>query len=86
MIKDPFEFLDHEQGFSSFGDYLGSLPSEEEKAKAIEQLRVFVEEPGGPYDYDAIFAQIPQENIDHCLRKLGLLPEELGKVASSVKK
>jgi hypothetical protein len=80
MIKDPFEYLDHEKGFSNFGDYLDSLPTKEEKDNAIEQLRVFLEEPGGPYDYDAIFARIPQENIDAYLRGWGLLPGGTEKV------
>jgi hypothetical protein len=84
MIKDPFEFLDHEKGYSNFGDYLNSLPTQEEKDHAIEQLRVFLEEPGGPYDYDAIFAQIPEENIKEYLRGWGLLPKDSERVASGV--
>jgi hypothetical protein len=81
--KDPFEYLDHVKGTSDLGEYLRSLPTQEERDHVIEQLRVFLEEPGGPYDYDAIFAQIPQENIDHYLRGWGLLPKEPEKVASS---
>jgi hypothetical protein len=83
--KDPFEYLDHVKGTRDFGEYLRSLPTQEEKDHAIEQLRVFLEEPGGPYDYDAIFAQIPRENVEAFLVNLGLLPKEPEKVASAGK-
>jgi hypothetical protein len=83
--KDPFEYLDSVKGTSDFGEYLRSLPTQEERDHAIEQLQVLVEEPLGPYDYDAIFAKIPQENIDSYLRSWGLLPMEPEKVASAGK-
>lgn len=83
MINDPLARFDNVKGYgSSFKDYLDALPTQEEKDQAIEQLRVFVQEPGGPYD-DSFFPKIPQENIDECLRHLGLRPKSDQKLASS---
>jgi hypothetical protein len=84
VIKDPFEKYDHMEGTKDFKEFLSWL-SDEEREIAIERNRRFMEEPGGPYDYDAIFAKIPQENIKEYLRGWGLLPkEQRERVASGV--
>jgi hypothetical protein len=83
VIKDPFEKYDHMKGYHTLEEYLASEPPEDEKEHAFEQLRRFMEEPGGPYDYDAFFASIPRENIKAYLRGWGLIPNSDEKVASS---
>jgi hypothetical protein len=70
-------------GYHTLEEYLASEPPEDEKEHAFEQLRRFMEEPGGPYDYDTFFANIPRENIEAAGRALGLIPDSGEKVASS---